>query len=127
MIVQEAGENRAHYMMRVASAYIREHCPDMTIDYDETTCDGSCIADDLDSSLDEIPANHAIDTTSRQSNNSQPSAGGEGEAMKDELEFEPCDVCGGIEANSNGFCPQCELPMEVKPNRAIDTTRKEKR
>jgi len=60
MIVQKVGENRAHYMMRVASAYIREHCPDMTIDYDETTCDGSCIADDLDSSLDDIPANAAL-------------------------------------------------------------------
>lgn len=29
-------------------------------------------------------------------------------------EFEPCDVCGGTEADFDGFCPQCELPMEIK-------------
>ena len=33
-------------------------------------------------------------------------------------EFDPCDVCGGTEANFDGFCPQCELPMDVKPNNA---------
>ncbi len=28
-------------------------------------------------------------------------------------EFEPCDVCGGTEANFDGFCLQCEIPMDV--------------
>ena len=29
-------------------------------------------------------------------------------------EFDPCDVCGGTEANFDGFCPQCEIPMGIK-------------
>ena len=34
-------------------------------------------------------------------------------------EFEPCDVCGGTEANFDGFCSQCELPMAIKPNNVV--------
>lgn len=49
MIIKKWGETRESYIMRVASAYIREHCPEMTINYDGTTCDGYCVADDLDS------------------------------------------------------------------------------
>jgi uncharacterized Zn finger protein (UPF0148 family) len=29
-------------------------------------------------------------------------------------DFDPCDVCGGTDADFDGFCPQCELPMNVK-------------
>jgi len=42
------GETRAAYLMRVAAAYIRRHCPGEEIDFDGTTCDGYCLADDLD-------------------------------------------------------------------------------
>jgi len=28
--------------------FIRGHCPEMTIEYDETTCDGYCVADDCE-------------------------------------------------------------------------------
>ena len=43
--------------------------------------------------------------------------GGAAEAGDDPApEFEPCDVCGGTEADFDGFCPQCELPMELRPS-----------
>jgi hypothetical protein len=53
-------------------------------------------------------------------------------------EFEPCDVCGGTEANFDGFCPQCELPMDVtaahamrhtdlRPARVVDDERRNDR
>jgi hypothetical protein len=54
MIEQGKTESRAEYVMRVAAAYIRQHCPDMTIEYDGTSCDGYCIADDLDSARESI-------------------------------------------------------------------------
>jgi hypothetical protein len=39
---------RAAEMLRIASKYIRTHCPDRTIFYDRATCDGSCVADDCE-------------------------------------------------------------------------------
>lgn len=46
MIEQRDDETRATYLMRVAAAYINDH-PDHTIDYDDTTCDGYCLAEEL--------------------------------------------------------------------------------
>jgi hypothetical protein len=40
-------------MLRVAAAFIEENCPDRLIDYDETTCDGSCLAEDLRACVEE--------------------------------------------------------------------------
>lgn len=48
MINQMDGESRASYLMRVAAVFIRQHASDYTIDYDETTCDGYCLADELE-------------------------------------------------------------------------------
>ncbi len=48
MLTQDKTETRAQYLMRVAAEYIRQNCPDGDIEYDETTCDGYCLADDLD-------------------------------------------------------------------------------
>lgn len=31
-----------------------------------------------------------------------------------ETEYEPCLVCGCTEPDSDGFCPQCEIAMEIK-------------
>ena len=36
------------------------------------------------------------------------------------VEFEACSICGGTEANFDGFCPHCEIAMEVKPS-PVDT------
>ena len=47
MINQHENETRAAYIMRVAAQYIR-NTPEFTIDYDETTCDGYCLADELE-------------------------------------------------------------------------------
>jgi len=30
------------------------------------------------------------------------------------LEFEPCLVCGGTDSDYDGFCPQCEIALEIK-------------
>ena len=51
MITQDENESRLHYLVRVAIKYINEQ-PEGMVDYDETTCDGYCLADDLDVALD---------------------------------------------------------------------------
>lgn len=40
---------RATEMLLVAAKYIREHCPDQLIHYDDVDCDGFCVADDCES------------------------------------------------------------------------------
>jgi hypothetical protein len=36
-------------------------------------------------------------------------------------EFEPCDICGGTDATFDGFCVQCEIPLDViDPNARIE-------
>lgn len=37
---------RAAELLHLASAAIRDNCPEIEIFYDETTCDGYCLADD---------------------------------------------------------------------------------
>ena len=46
MITQGDNESRTRYLLRVAAAYIEQH-PEFTIDYDETTCDGVCLSEEL--------------------------------------------------------------------------------
>jgi hypothetical protein len=53
MITQRKNESRAAYLMRVASEYILDNCPEDTIDYDETTCDGYCLAEELKDEAEE--------------------------------------------------------------------------
>lgn len=37
---------RVKEMLLIAAAYIEYHCPSGKIEYDETTCDGYCVAND---------------------------------------------------------------------------------
>ena len=53
MIVRGKHETREQYMLRVAACYIREYCEDGEIDYDGTTCDGSCVAQDCEDAASE--------------------------------------------------------------------------
>jgi hypothetical protein len=46
MITQLPDESRLMYLVRVASECIGEY-PYGTVDYDETTCDGYCLHEDL--------------------------------------------------------------------------------
>lgn len=46
MIDLREDETRASYLMRVAAKYIAD-CPENSIDYDETTCDGYCLSEEL--------------------------------------------------------------------------------
>ena len=45
---QGKDENRKDYMLMVAAEYIREHCPEGMIFYDDADCDGYCVADDCE-------------------------------------------------------------------------------
>jgi len=49
MIVQREHETRLQYLARVLYAFMQKNgiAAECTIDYDETTCDGSCLADDF--------------------------------------------------------------------------------
>ena len=47
-IREVSNESRAEYIMRVASAFIERNCPDGTIRYDGTECNGYCLAADLE-------------------------------------------------------------------------------
>lgn len=44
---------RAAEMLRIAAAVIREHAYDVLVDYDDTTCDGFCIADDCENAAED--------------------------------------------------------------------------
>ena len=46
---------RAEMMLRVAAGYA-EMFPDFEIEYDETTCDGYCVAEDCRNSADDLQA-----------------------------------------------------------------------
>lgn len=45
---------RATLMLRIAAEFIREHCPDQTIFYDGTECDGYCVAADCDNAAADL-------------------------------------------------------------------------
>jgi hypothetical protein len=47
---------RAVEMLRLASEMIREHCPEAEAFYDETDCDGLCVADDCEFIADDLAA-----------------------------------------------------------------------
>lgn len=55
MVIRHADESRAAYLMRVAAEYINKY-PDFEIDYDDTTCDGYCLAEELAVMADSMPA-----------------------------------------------------------------------
>ena len=53
MIKQKDDETRLEYLMRVLQKYMDEY-GESTIDYDETTCDGACLYQDIESEVDEL-------------------------------------------------------------------------
>ena len=50
MIEWKENESRKDYLFRVALAYVK-HYPYLTIEYDETTCDGECLVEDMEAEL----------------------------------------------------------------------------
>lgn len=57
-------ETRSQYLQRVTIAFLRENpvAAECTIGFDETTCDGSCLADDIENAiLEDCPANATKD------------------------------------------------------------------
>lgn len=58
MIVKRPNEPRAAYLMRVAVEFIKTNNLDgYVIDYDGTTCDGACLADELATAAEEADHN----------------------------------------------------------------------
>ena len=52
MIVQVLGEKRIDYLARVLHSFMHDTAAgSQTIDFDETTCDGHCLADDFAAEL----------------------------------------------------------------------------
>tara|TARA_R110000764_G_scaffold215303_1_gene302013 strand:- start:596 stop:757 length:162 start_codon:yes stop_codon:yes gene_type:complete len=45
---------RAILMLEIAADYIEDNCPEETIFYDETDCDGYCVAEDCKIAASEL-------------------------------------------------------------------------
>ena len=50
--------DRAIEMLNIAAEYIRTHWPDGTVFYDETDCDGYCVADDCKTAAESLITHH---------------------------------------------------------------------
>jgi hypothetical protein len=46
--------SRAVELMRIAAQMIEDNCPTATADYDGTTCDGFCLAEDLRAAAEDL-------------------------------------------------------------------------
>ncbi len=53
MITQLPDESRLMYLVRVASEYVVKYAYG-TVDYDETTCDGYCLTEELQTEWERI-------------------------------------------------------------------------
>lgn len=55
MTTQKLNESRKDYLLRVTVAFLRDNweAAECTTHYDGTTCDGYCLADDIEAELDE--------------------------------------------------------------------------
>lgn len=51
MIVQKENESRSSYLMRVLDAFMDSGAGEFVMNYDDTTCDGYCLAEDIKSEL----------------------------------------------------------------------------
>ena len=53
MTTPKPNESRKDYLLRVTVAFLRENweAAECATDYDGTTCDGSCLADDIEAEL----------------------------------------------------------------------------
>lgn len=45
---QKVGEKRKDYLLLVAAEYIRENYPEGSLFYDDSDCDGYCIAEECE-------------------------------------------------------------------------------
>lgn len=61
MLIRLESETSAEYMLRVAAAYIRENWTDGEVQYDGTTCDGYCVADDCEAAMEESQRQRSIE------------------------------------------------------------------
>ena len=53
MITQRPLERRKDYLFRVACEYIKSNpIQEYTVDYDETTCDGLCLLEEMQNEID---------------------------------------------------------------------------
>jgi hypothetical protein len=57
-IEEREGETREKYLLRVAAAYIRQYCPGEEIVYDDSHCDGECLAQDCEDAAEESTNHH---------------------------------------------------------------------
>ncbi|MFW6377320.1 MAG: hypothetical protein ACOCZ5_01615 [bacterium] len=53
-VVQRENEPRFVYLMRVAANFIYTTCPEGTIKYDESICDGYCLSAELEDEVDKL-------------------------------------------------------------------------
>ena len=62
MIVREKNETRLQYLSRVLVAFMEGIAGEETIDYDETTCDGACLAEDIKNEIEmtQTPSQHQL-------------------------------------------------------------------
>jgi len=51
-IIQKENEPRFVYLMRIAAKFIYNNCSEGTIVYDESTCDGYCLSNELEDMID---------------------------------------------------------------------------
>ena len=56
MTIQKTNEPRGDYLLRVTLAFLRENPAtfEFTTDFGQTTCDGACLADDIENHLGEV-------------------------------------------------------------------------
>lgn len=54
MIEPKKDESRLQYLSRVLTAFMEGASGEDTIDYDETTCDGHCLAEDIKNEIEMI-------------------------------------------------------------------------
>lgn len=56
MINQRPDETRSEYLLRVVEAFIRQNplVEEAEVDYDGTTCDGNCLAEDCRNEWEEL-------------------------------------------------------------------------
>lgn len=53
MITQQKDEERIDYLIRVLEAFMAEYGYN-SVEYDETTCDGMCLAEDIKNEVESL-------------------------------------------------------------------------
>lgn len=108
MITRKENESRLAYLVRVAIHHIRDHASDCLTDYDETDCDGSCLADELERQLEELNEHEE-----RQRRIAE--AIGYGKPCTKEEHAKPLKQ---PEVVPLGLCPKCRRHLDSEPDHA---------